>query len=557
MASDGDRLLDAARRWVDEDPDPETRDELAQLIAARDRDELAERFGARLEFGTAGLRGALGAGPNRMNVAVVRRAAAGVAASLPPGDAPVVVGWDARHKSEVFAQETAAVLAGAGRRAMMLPGPSPTPLLAFAVRHLRAAAGVMVTASHNPANDNGYKVFWSDGAQIVPPVDTAISAAIDAIANLGDVPLAPTGSPLVSTASAELTDAYAAGAAALIAPDTARSISVVYTPIHGVARDLVLRLFTDAGFPTPHVVAAQSEPDPAFPTAPFPNPEEPGVLDLAIRDATRLGADVVLANDPDGDRLAVAAPDGSGSWRVLHGDEIGVLLARHLIDAGRIGPGDLLATTVVSSRLLSVLAAEAGAAFAETLTGFKWVARAADGTGKRFGFGYEEALGYCVGQLVRDKDGLGAALVMAEAVASLAAAGRTVDDALAETAARHGLHHSEARSVRVEGLDGQARMQRAMAGLRAAPPAEIGGIAVERVEDLLAGSDLPPADVVRLFLADGTRLVARPSGTEPKLKVYAEVVEALGDRPLAAARATASARAGGLADELTAALGLT
>ncbi|MGE0795285.1 MAG: phospho-sugar mutase, partial [Acidimicrobiia bacterium] len=432
-----------------------------------------------------------------------------------------------RHGSAEMAADTAAVLAGAGLQVQVFERPVPTPVLAFAVRHLGAAAGVVITASHNPPSDNGYKLYLADGAQIVAPVDGEVAAAIDAVGPVADIPLSGDG---VAASGDEVPDAYLAGVVGLLRPGGPRDVRLVHTALHGVGTATVQAAFDRAGFPAPVVVPAQAEPDPDFPTVAFPNPEEPGALDLALALARAEGADAVLANDPDADRLAVAVPDPSavGGWRQLTGDEVGALLADHLLRrraaAGPDGstPGDTLVTTVVSSRLLAAQAAAAGVRYAESLTGFKWVVRA-PGEGHSLLFGYEEALGYCVGGLVRDKDGIGAALVAAELLAELKAAGSSVPERLDELAVRFGLHVTGQRSVRVEGADWLARVEQVMAGLRAAPPAELAGRTVRAFVDLSAGGALPPADVVVLELAGG-RVVVRPSGTEPKLKAYAEVV---------------------------------
>ena len=544
----------AARAWMAEDPDPATRAEVEGLLEAGDAEGLAERFGARLEFGTAGLRGPLGAGPARMNRAVVRRAAAGLVryllASVPgAAEAGVVVGYDARHGSADFAADTAAVVAGAGVRALVLPRPLPTPLLAFAVVHLGGAAGVMVTASHNPAADNGYKVYLGDGAQIVPPIDAEISAAIDAVGPLAGVALAPEASPLVERLDDAVVDAFVATVAdrSLHLGADARDVVVAYTAMHGVGRDVALSAFTRAGFAPPSVVAAQAEPDADFPTVPFPNPEEAGAMDLVLAEAARVGADLALANDPDADRLGAAVPDPSGGWRVLRGDETGALLADHVL-RHTAGADRLVATTVVSSSLLRAMAAAEGVAYAETLTGFKWVARAAAARpGTRFAFGYEEALGFAVSDAVRDKDGIGAALALAEVAALAKRQGRTLAGRLDDLARRFGLHATDQWSVRLEGAKGRARVAEVMTDLREAPPLELAGRAVVAVEDLASGrGGLAPSDVVVLRL-DGARVVVRPSGTEPKLKLYFEVVLPVGDSDAAMAAARRRAR-----DELVA-----
>ncbi len=521
----GDEVLRArARAWRDEDPDPVTRAEVDALLEADDLSALRDRFDARLQFGTAGLRGALGAGPNRMNRALVRRATAGVAAWLREQgrDGPVVVGRDARHGSAEFAEDTAAVLAGAGFAVRVLPRPLPTPVTAFATLHLGADAGIMITASHNPPQDNGYKLYLGDGAQIVEPVDAQISAHIDRIDALADVPLSSDGIVILDDG---VLDAYVAGAVALVPPGP-RHVATVYTAMHGVGAETVRRAFAAAGFPAPHEVAEQVEPDPDFPTVAFPNPEEPGALDLSLALARAVEADLIIANDPDADRLAVAVPDPSadGGWRPLSGDELGALLADHLLRHGGTTAEDVLATTVVSSRLLSKLAAAGGVAYGEALTGFKWVVRT-PAEGQRFLFGYEEALGYCVGRLVRDKDGVSAAMVAAELAAELRAQGATVVERLHEIFRAHGVHTTRQRSIRVAGSDWLARVSGAMDAVRITPPTELAGRAVLEVEDLTASpSRFPVASDVLIWTLDGARAVVRPSGTEPKLKCYAEVV---------------------------------
>jgi phosphomannomutase len=556
-----DDLVAAARAWRDEDPDPATRGEAQRLLegdgAGPDLDGLRDRFGASLAFGTAGLRGEMGVGPNRMNRVTVMRATAGLAGYLADtGHAgqPVIVGFDARHGSATFAADAAAVLAGAGFTVHLADGPIPTPVLAFGVRHLGACAGVQVTASHNPPRDNGYKVYLGDGAQIIPPADADIAARIDAVGPLGSVERAPAGDPLVEPVGAELVDAYVAGAVSTVPRRLGSNrgeLGVVYTPLHGVARDVLLAAFARAGFSAPAVVPEQSDPDPDFPTVAFPNPEEPGALDLALGLAADRGADVVIANDPDGDRLAVAVPGRpGGGWRPLTGDEIGILLADWLLEPG--GGGDrLVVTTVVSSSMLGRLADARGVAFAETLTGFKWVVRPAlERPELRFVYGYEEALGSCVGTLVRDKDGITAALAFADLVAAERERGRSVLDRLDDLARELGVHATAQRSIPFQGLDGMARMEAAVDALADAPPETLIGVTVTEVEDLRRGERLPPTEGI-VLRADGIRLVVRPSGTEPKLKCYAEaVVPVAGEGPedVAAARAAGAARVAALLD---------
>jgi phosphomannomutase len=537
--------------WIADDPDPGDRAELRSLLDRGDSAELEDRFAGRLTFGTAGLRGVVAAGPNRMNRAVVRAATAAVAGWL-GGSGSVVVGCDARHRSAEFADEAARVLAGAGITVHVLPLPCPTPLLAFAVRSLGAAAGIMVTASHNPARDNGYKLYLSDGAQVIPPIDREIEARIGALGPLSAIPVADAGSPLITRHGDEVATAYL-NAIAVITNGGTPALNVVYTPMHGVAGSLMLRAISAAGYPLPAVVAAQAEPDPDFPTVAFPNPEEPGALDLALADARRLGADLVIANDPDGDRLAVALP-GPDGWRALTGDQLGALLGaaqlRWTVSSTAL-PGDdrLVATTIVSSTLLSKIAASAGAGYAETLTGFKWIVRAADGKpGTRFVFGYEEALGYAVGDVVRDKDGMSAALAMLRLAGEAKAAGRSVRDLYDDLESAHGVHLTSQLTLRTS--DPEAVMVR----LRAQPPTAFSDQPVISVTDLADGGDgLPPSDVLT-FRLDGARVVLRPSGTEPKIKCYVEVVEPLADRSLTEARAAAAARMAPLHAALTALL---
>ncbi|USQ78754.1 phospho-sugar mutase [Ornithinimicrobium faecis] len=536
-------LIPLAEAWLTDDPDPQTRKELSALLeAARVSDEtaladLADRFSGFLEFGTAGLRGALGAGPNRMNRVVVIRTAAGLTAYLKQRVDPqptVVIGFDARHNSDVFARDTAAVVTAAGGRALVLPRPLPTPVLAFAIGHLGADAGVMVTASHNPPQDNGYKVYLGDGSQIVPPADADISAHISAVTSTADVPLAASG---WETLDDRLLEAYVAAAAAVVSPDSPREVSIVHTALHGVGSDTVLAAFEAAGFPAPQAVLTQSAPDPEFPTVSFPNPEEPGAIDAALAQARKVQPDLVLANDPDADRCAVAVED-RGDWRMLRGDEVGALLGQHLINRGIDPTGErtVLARSIVSSRLLGAMAQAAGLRAEETLTGFKWIGRV---PGLRFG--YEEALGYCVDPgTVPDKDGITAALLVAELAATLKQQGRTLLDLLDDLALAHGVHQTDAFSVRVEDL---ALIGAVMERLRATPPTELGGVAVTSVEDLADGAGgLPPTEGLRYLLADDTRVIARPSGTEPKLKVYLEAIVAVETDDLAAARTEADRR---------------
>jgi len=535
--------LDEARAWLADDPDARMQSELSALIddaASGDDDalaELADAFSGTLEFGTAGLRGKIGPGPNRMNVVVVARAAAGLAAYLNErGGGAVVIGFDARTDSDLFANATAQILSGAGLSAMVLPEYLPTPVLAYAVRHLGCAAGVMVTASHNPPQDNGYKVYLGDGSQIVPPADAQISAHIEAVTRLGRVAELPHGDDWV-TLGDDVRDDYVRTIAALVDDAAPRHVKVAYTAMHGVGGDVFLRVLEKAGFPEPVIVADQFSPDAGFPTVAFPNPEEPGAIDLAIATARIHGVDLVIAHDPDADRCAVAAeaPDG---WRMLTGDETGALLAWWIVERLRRTdeePTGVFAQSLVSGSLLERIAASAGFAYEQTLTGFKWIARVPD-----LLYGYEEALGYCVApDVVRDKDGISAGLLVVELAATLKAQGRTLFDVLDRLAREHGVYATSQVSVRVSDLE---RIAAVMSSLRSEPPAEVAGAAVMSVDDLEQPTDgLPPTDGLRFALADGSRIVVRPSGTEPKVKCYLQAVVPV-DEDLIAARAEAGRR---------------
>ncbi|MFB2599347.1 phospho-sugar mutase [Herbiconiux sp. P17] len=519
-----------------QDPDAETRAELGSLlesVGSSDPDALAElrsRFGERLAFGTAGLRGELAAGPNRMNRVLVGQAAAGLAAFLVerahPGTRPsIVIGYDGRKNSHVFATDTAEIMAGAGVRAVLLPRLLPTPLVAFAVRDLGVSAGVMVTASHNPPRDNGYKVYLGDadeGSQIVPPADAEIAAHILRVAEtilLPDVPR----SPDYEIADEGVVERYVAATAALASP-AGRSLgqggpSVVYTAMHGVGWETLGRVLDAAGFPRPELVPAQIAPDPDFPTVAFPNPEEPGALDLSYEAARAAGADLIVANDPDADRLAIAIPDEreAEGYRRLTGNEVGQLLGWQAAEAAAARPGGAagatLACSIVSSPALGVVADAYGLGWVETLTGFKWVSRAPG-----LVFGYEEALGYLVNpETVRDKDGISAAIAFLSLARELAASGRTIADRLDEFSERFGHYGSAQISLRVTDL---SEIDRVMARLRSEPPSDIGGIPVERIDDLdRPDGPVPASDVLRIVLP-GARVMVRPSGTEPKLKIY-------------------------------------
>ena len=564
--TDLDGLRGRAQRWLDNDPDPDTVAELRALLSDADPTLLTQRFGQRLPFGTAGIRGAIGVGPAAMNRLVVRQVSAGLARRLlaEPGamQRGVVVGQDARHKSADFAGDAARVFAAVGLPVHRFAGPIPTPLVAFAVRMLAAAAGVQVTASHNPATDNGYKVYWGDGGQITAPLDAEIAAEIDAGGDPWDVALADEDDVLLGAVPPGVRESYLKLTLDRRIPPGSTGLRIAYTPLHGVAGATLRELFARAGYQHLEVVAEQAEPDPDFPTVAFPNPEEPGALDLALRLAHDTTADLVLANDPDGDRIAVAIPTGHGDWRALSGDEVGTLLADHVLTYGGGGPERLVATTVVSSRMLSRIAADHEVGYVETLTGFKWLAREAEAEGRRMVLAYEQALGVMVGDLVRDKDGISAALAFADMVSSLNEQGLTVQDALDDLARRHGVHATAGRNLRLEGPEASELVRRTLERLRD-DVREVGGLRVVSIADYDAGVrrgidgsleelTVPSTDLVSLDLEDGSRLQARPSGTEPLLKFYVEVVEPVSGT-VAEARAHAATRLHALADALLAA----
>lgn len=555
--------LVAARAWLAEDPDPVTAAELRNLLAACDGgDEAAikdvtERFTGALEFGTAGLRGILGAGPQRMNRVLVRKVSAGLAAYLLANvpDAKqrgVLIGHDARRNSRVFSEDTARVLGGAGIKVFLAHRPWPTPTTAWAVVDKGACAGVMVTASHNPPAYNGYKVYWGNGAQIIPPHDVGIAKRIEAIGASNALPMPALDelrqSGMVIDLDESVHDAYLARVVALrVKPEIqGGSLVVAYTPLHGVGALSVEGAMKLAGFPHVHTEKSQREPDAEFPTVAFPNPEEKGAMDRVLALAAEVKADLVLANDPDADRLCAAVPEGAG-YRVLSGDQVGALLADYLL-ANSPADKRMVATTIVSSQLLGFLAKETGADYRETLTGFKWIGNAAMDYeaqhGGRFVMGYEEALGYSVGPLVRDKDGVSACVLFAELAAWNRARGKTVLAHLDDIYRRVGLFVTEQVSLTKPGAEGMAEIKAAMSKARATPPKELAGHAVESVTDLARGEGgLPPSDVLVFRLAGGRRVIMRPSGTEPKLKSYYEVRVAVG-----ADEAMTEARARGLAE---------
>ena len=571
---------EAAEAWLAEDPDPKTAAELRDLIERADKGDAAaqkdlrERFDGQLEFGTAGLRGVLGAGPQRMNRVLVRKVTAGLAAYLRANvpDAAqrgVLIGHDARHNSRVFAEDTARVLAGAGLKVHLAHRPWPTPTSAWAVTHLHACAGVMVTASHNPPEYNGYKVYWGNGAQIVPPHDVGIAAAIAKVGRSDQLAMPHLDearkSKLVIDLDEALHDRYLAEVVKLrVQPALdVKHVRVAYTPLHGVGGASVEPAMERSGFSPVHSEPSQFAPDADFPTVAFPNPEEKGAMDRVLALAKRIGADVVLANDPDADRLCVAVPEGGpfdtdhgekpSSYRVLTGDQVGALLADYLLECG---PKDkrMVATTVVSSQLLSFLAKQTGADYRETLTGFKWIGNAAIDYerehGGRFVMGYEEALGYSVGPLVRDKDGVSACVLFAELVAWNDRRGRSVLEHLDDIYRRVGLFVTQQVSITKPGSEGLAQIKAAMERFRANPPKELAGHRVTDVVDLSLGKGgLPKSDVLVFKLDGGHRVIMRPSGTEPKLKSYYEVrVDVLTGEDVASARGRGNAELAKLRD---------
>ena len=532
-------VVEQAIAWRDQDPDDATKAELDALITAAQAGNadaiaaLEDRFSSRLQFGTAGLRGELGAGPNRMNRVLVSQAAAGLAAYLlgrpdAPRQPSIVIGYDGRTNSEVFARDTAVIMAGAGVSTILLPRHLPTPVLAFAVRHLDTSAGVMVTASHNPGRDNGYKVYLGDldnGSQIVPPVDAGIAAEIERVARGSITDLARSTDFI--TADDSVLDAYVQATAAIGKP--VGPLSFVYSAMHGVGWETASKTFAAAGFEAPTVVREQIEPDAAFPTVAFPNPEEPGALDLTLAKSLEVGADLAIVNDPDADRLAVAIP-GPAGWRRLSGNEVGLLLGWRAADRG--APNGVLAASVVSSPGLRAVAQAYHLDYQDTLTGFKWVSRVGG-----LSYGFEEALGYLVDpDKVRDKDGISAAIDFLAMASELKFAGKTVEDRLDEFAARFGAFVSGQISLRVDDVTDIARM---MAQLRADLPAVVGTVAVESIDDFIDGfQQFEPSDLLHFHLADGARIVVRPSGTEPKLKVY---IDASSERGSAKERRAAAA----------------
>jgi phosphomannomutase len=578
-------LLDRARAWAAADPDEATRSELLSLVdqaaagAPAALADLAERLAGPLEFGTAGLRGVIGAGESRMNRAVIRRTSAGLAAHLlaaAPGarERGVVVGYDGRHFSREFAEDTAAVLARAGLRVHLFPTLCATPLVAFGVLDLGAAAGVMVTASHNPPEYNGYKVYWGNGAQIIPPHDHEIARAIEAVGPAREVPLLGLDEArargLVCDIPDELTERYLQSIERLIRSREGRAgVTIVYTPLHGTGDRYTREALRRAGFDRVLSVPEQQRPDGDFPTVAFPNPEERGALDLAFALGRQENADLIIANDPDADRLAIAIPDGAGGFRQLTGNEVGVLLGDHALRTLGEGPGRLAMTTIVSSPMLGHVARALGARYEETLTGLKWIASRAlelEASGARFAFGYEEALGYMIGTAVRDKDGISAATVFAELAALARARGGSVASELERLARTHGLFVSTQRNLTRKGAAGAAEIAAMMERLRTHRPTQIAGRDLVAFTDVQAGVryrgdareplSLPASNVLVMDLAGDARVVARPSGTEPKIKFYFDLREEVAPgEPFATARERADRRLDELATAFISVIG--
>lgn len=509
-----------ARSWVDQDPDPETRAELETLIAASDEQGLADRFGQRIGFGTAGLRGLLGAGPNRMNRVLIAQAAVGLAKYLKENfdDPSVVIGFDARKNSDVFAKDSAQIFAGLGIRAYLFPDLAATPLVAYAVRNLGASAGVMVTASHNPPGDNGYKVYDHTGSQIVTPMDTEIAKQIDEFAQEGSVAKLVRSDSFVEVPSSVKTGYLQSVSGLLNKHAERKDIKIVYSAMHGVGSSFIEEIFQLSGLSEPEQVISQQQPDGKFPTVTFPNPEEPGAMDESMATARKTEADLVLVNDPDADRLAVAFRAANGEYQQLTGDQLGLILGEEMASrASREGKSGSLACSIVSSSALSQVAKHYGFGFEQTLTGFKWVSRVPN-----LIFGYEEALGYCVDWAqVRDKDGLSAAIIVADIASQLASQGYTLGDQLEKLMQRYGFFSTGQISIRVTDLNVISRL---MDRLRTNPPTKIAGVEAEFEDMLLATGSLPATDALRFTLIDGRTVMVRPSGTEPKLKCYLQAV---------------------------------
>ncbi|HZD23185.1 MAG TPA: phospho-sugar mutase [Acidimicrobiia bacterium] len=536
-------LIGRARSWIEADPDSATRAELEAVIERGDIVDLEARMNTVLAFGTAGIRGVVGAGPGRMNRAVVIRTTFGLADYLGEVDRPVVVGFDARPSSRQFAEDTCGVLVAAGIPVFYFPKVTPTPLVAYAAKHLAASAAVVVTASHNPPVDNGYKVYGPEASQIVSPVDTQIQH------NIEDAPPADRierlegvfagASDLARPVPDDIVDCYWEELSATRVRADGSNLKIVYTPIHGVGKDTVFEVMQRAGHTGIVAVPEQAEPDGTFPTVAFPNPEEPGALDLAIKLAEVNNADVVIANDPDADRLAAVVPHGGG-WRLLTGNEMGALLGEYLLAGDKDPTSAIVASSTVSSPLLSRIADRFGARHESTLTGFKWIARAGftlEGRGLgRFIFGYEEALGYTIGTTVRDKDGISAALIFVDLAADLDDSGETIINQLHRIWRSYGLWVSAQSSVVRPGTTGVGALKAAVERLADNPPRHVGKHRVHDVTDYRKNAESRPPwlgeqALVELDLGETGRILVRPSGTEPKLKVYVDLTEPLGNDP--------------------------
>ena len=542
------QLMISAQEWIADDPDAETKNAGQAILNSGDEDTIRSHFGQRLSFGTAGLRGEIGPGPNRMNRALVRRVTCAVGRHLIADvdqaiQRGIVIGYDGRHGSYEFAHDALSVLGALGFKVYIFDSVIPTPRLAHAIRVLEAAGGIMVTASHNPPRDNGYKVFWSDSAQIIPPHDVHISSEIDKIASIDEIPFesrdALIKKGLVSSIPEFVHKTYFDEISALRVYDGPTDIRIVYSAMHGVGTPSVQNALKLHGYDSFYPVPEQADPDPDFPTVSFPNPEEPGAMDLSVALGKSHAADVVLANDPDADRLCVALPNESGEFELLTGNEVGILLADELLSRGQYSK-PLVVTTIVSTRLLSRLASHYGVEYAETLTGFKWIAHKAlahKRNGGEFVMGFEEALGYSVGPVVRDKDGVSATLLFADIVARCKTEGRTVWDQLEAVYRRHGYHCTTQKSFKYTGEEGQARIAAILDTLRNDAPGDIGGVRVVRYRDLSVSKewnrvsgeelsvDLPKSNVLSYELENGSQILVRPSGTEPKIKFYFEVCE--------------------------------
>jgi phosphomannomutase len=555
-------LLEKAKTWAVGDPDPETRAEIEGLVAEGDIEGLEARFAPELTFGTAGIRGRVGAGPGRMNRAVVIRVTAGLASYLlRTGPGVVILGFDARPTSPVFAEDVAGVLAAAGLEVVWFREPTPTPLVAYTARHLGAAAAVVVTASHNPPEDNGYKVYGSNAAQIIPPVDTEISAAIRSAPPADQVPRLERPfsrpSPLVVEAPADIFERYRDEVNLARPNPTGSDLRIVYTPIHGCGGETVSRLFEAAGHRNLIRVEEQYEPDGTFPTVGFPNPEEKGALDLAVATARAENADLIIANDPDADRLAVVLPL-AGEWRALSGNDLGCLLGDYVLRYCDATDRPIVVSSVVSSPMMGLIAAARDAHHESSLTGFKWIVNAglalqAAGEGT-FVFGYEEALGYTVGQVVRDKDGMSAALVFSDLAESLRRKGETVWDRLVELWREVGVWSSAQHSVTRSGPDGVRQIAEMVRRLGERPPEKVGGLEVGNMTDYSTGAELRPPwlgaqDLIEVSFGPQGRALVRPSGTEPKMKIYVDLTEEAGPDPLGQ-QGVLTERAAGLAASL-------